>query len=182
MSNPAGDPKRHILILSLQKEMGTRDLWQPMFRALRKNAIVNEVRSADDASRTLSASPPPNAILVTDAAVTQPEGAAVLNQVIRYLRDTSGGTVVFGVDFSGLLGDARAFFSHWGLQWDKNAYDRATFELNPAGLPSPLSADALLPSFFAKALHIKGPPEADAVYRERDPDHAGLATFFTPFG
>ena len=89
---------------------------------------------------------------------------------------------MFGVDFSGLLGDARAFFSHWGLQWDKNAYDRATFELNPAGLPSPLSADALLPSFFAKALHIKGPPEADAVYRERDPDHAGLATFFTPFG
>ncbi|CDO77835.1 hypothetical protein BN946_scf184714.g10 [Trametes cinnabarina] len=171
-SNATGQPakaiksksKPRILILSLDKEPYTDDIYTQLYSALRKNASVTEVKTAKAATKALSSHPSPSAVLVSDAAITDAKRNALLTQLIQYAR--SGGRVILGMQLSNHfpLGTVGAFFRKWGLDWDHGSYHRTTFVLNPAGIPSPLSPDALLPSYSMKALHLKNVPRECAVY------------------
>ncbi|KAJ8456554.1 hypothetical protein ONZ51_g12052 [Trametes cubensis] len=166
--NVGGSPptKRKILIISLEKESYTDEMYAQLYRALRKNATVTEVTHARSAKRALSSTPRPYAVLVSDAAITDSKHSALLTQLIKYAR--SGGRVVIGMQFSNHfpLDEAATFFRKWELEWEHGSYHRTTFRLNPAGVPPPLSADALFPTFSMKALHIKNAPRECAVANE----------------
>ncbi|KAH9896002.1 hypothetical protein C8Q73DRAFT_690462 [Cubamyces lactineus] len=156
--------KRKILIISLEKESYTDEMYAQLYRSLRKNANVTEVTHTRSAKRALSSAPRPYAVLVSDAAITDSRHSALLTQLIKYAR--SGGRVVIGMQFSNHfpLGEVATFFHKWGLEWDHGSYHRTTFQLNPAGVPAALSADALFPTLSMKALHIKNAPCECAVY------------------
>ncbi|KAI0367861.1 hypothetical protein BV20DRAFT_1023528 [Pilatotrama ljubarskyi] len=160
--NSASKPK--ILIISLEKESYTDSMYEQLYRALRKNASVTEALDVRAANRALSLASKPTAVLVSDAAITKSKHAALLKRLVEYAR--SGGRVVLAVQFSNHfpLGSVGPFFRTWGLQWDKGSYHRTTFGLNPAGVPTPLSADALFPRLSMKALHVKNAPRECAVY------------------
>ncbi|OSD02333.1 hypothetical protein PYCCODRAFT_1390492 [Trametes coccinea BRFM310] len=163
-TEPPSVPKPKILILSLEKESYSEEIYQQLYRALRKNASVTEVTTLRAANRALSSGPRPSAILVSDAAITSAKHGALLNRLIDYARE--GGRVVLGMQLSNHfpLGSVGSFFRKWGLRWDHGSYHRTTFALNPAGVPPPLTREALLTTYSMKALHLKNVSRECAVY------------------
>ncbi|PIL32503.1 transporter [Ganoderma sinense ZZ0214-1] len=174
-------PKRNILIVSLEKEDYTDEIYAQFYQALRKNATVTEVqqpRAAQAAlSASASASPRPDAVILSDPALTNPKHKKLLASLVDYTR--SGGTVVLALQFSNHLKPAqtRPFFARWGVPWDRGSYFRTTTALNPAGIPAPLNSAALLPSVSAKAVHVKDAPRAHAVYLPTAASHVESRVF-----
>ncbi|KAI0641698.1 hypothetical protein C8Q79DRAFT_1014122 [Trametes meyenii] len=158
----ASKPK--VLIISLEKQSYTNGIHVQLYRALRKNASVTETLDTYSAVKVLSSNPRPSAVIVSDAAITQQAHSALVRRLVEYTR--TGGRVVLGMQFSNTLPDDRghAFFRAWGLNWNRGSYFRTTFSRNPAGVPTPLAADALFPSFSMKAVHIVRAPRQNAVY------------------
>lgn len=164
--------KPTILVLSLLKEEWIDELYAQVYAGLRANATVIEARDKATALSHLS-SPPfsspssatPNAVLVSDAAITGRKYSSILNALIPYAM--AGGRVVLGMMFSNHLplGEtAAAFFTKWGVPWLPGSYHRTNFALNPAGVPAPLSADAFFPTMNIKTVHIAHAPLSTAVY------------------
>ena len=152
-------------MVSLEKEDWCEEVYSQLYKVLRKKASLTEVFDPQAAIQGLSATPRPDAVLVSDAAITSEENLDVLTALVAYAR--AGGTVVLGMQFSNHLplDRSRAFFTRWGLpQWGPGSYHRTTFVPNPAGVPTPLDSHALLPSYSMKAVHIKGAARGDAVY------------------
>ncbi|OBZ72933.1 Mitochondrial import receptor subunit TOM34 [Grifola frondosa] len=151
-----------VLLLSLLKEPWTEDSYSQLYSGLRKNAIFHEAKDVRAANKLLSATPPPDAVLVTDAAIQEQKHSVLLTRLTEYMR--SGGRVILGVQFSNGFQYNAAFFQRWGVTWNAGSYHRTTFVLNPSGVPAPLSAQALFPSYSMKTLHLKDVPQEAAVY------------------
>ncbi|OBZ73326.1 hypothetical protein A0H81_07173 [Grifola frondosa] len=132
-----------ILLISLLKESWIDEVYSQLYSGLHKNAIVHEAKGIKAANKFLSASPPPDAVLVTDAAIQERKHAALLEHLVEYVR--VGGRVVLCVQFSNHFEPKHApsFFQHWGMPWDIGSYHRTTFALNPTGAPSRSPAGAL---------------------------------------
>ena len=179
MSADEPHPRRNILILSLQKEPWSDETYTQLHSALRINANVTEVQSPGAAFTALSAMPRPDAILVSDGAITRPERARVLSALVAYAR--TGSTVVLGMGFANHfpLDAGRPFFAAWGLppSWDLGSYHRTTFGVNPGGVPAPLDKGAFLPEYSIKALHVKGARMEDAVYLPTAESHTQSLVF-----
>ncbi|KAL1942221.1 hypothetical protein VTO73DRAFT_6285 [Trametes versicolor] len=167
----SGPPKPNVLVISLEKAHYTDDTYDQLYRALRKNATVIEALHSRSANKALSGTPRPSAVLVSDAAITQPKYAALLARLIEYAR--GGGRVVLGVQFSNhfQLDTVGPFFRKWGLALQGGSYHRTTFGLNPAGVPAPLKANMLFPTVSMKALHLKNVPRECAVYLPTPASH-----------
>ncbi|KAI0704397.1 hypothetical protein C8T65DRAFT_830765 [Cerioporus squamosus] len=172
-------PRRKVLLISIQKQDWIDESYSQLYRGLMRNAYVAEVYDAVDAIAALSDPSPPNAVIVTDGAITEAAYSAVVQQLVDYTKN--GGILVFGVNFSNFLprNKARHFFQRWELPWDSGDYYRTTFALNPAGVPSPLSPAALVPTFSMKALHLKNVPPEHAVYYAT-PDSRVESLVFAP--
>lgn len=145
--------------------------YQPLYRAIRKNAWLTEIEDAETAIQLLASHPPPSAALFTDGMITRPENSRVLARLIEYVR--AGGTAVFGAQFGNTVSvlDLSPFFNKWGLAWHRGDYRRDTFALNPAGVPAPLSSAALFPEASMKAVLVKA-PRACAVYTSAPREYA----------
>ena len=153
-------------MVSLEKEEWCEEIYSQLYKVLEEKASFTEVLEPRAAIQGLSATPRPDAVLVSDAAITSRENLDLLTVLVAYARE--GGVVVLGMQFSNHLpldGRSRAFFTRWGLpRWSPGSYHRTTFVPNPAGVPAPLDVHALLPSYSMKAVHIKGAAHGDAVY------------------
>ncbi|KAI1786107.1 hypothetical protein LXA43DRAFT_1099551 [Ganoderma leucocontextum] len=160
----ADAPKRNILIASLERDRHMEELYPQFYQALRQTANVTEVEQPAAARAAISATPRPDAIILSDPAFAKPKHSKILTSLVSYAR--AGGTVVLALQFSNRikLGELRSFFARWGVPWDKGAYHRTTTALNPSGIPAPLDKDALLPSLSAKAIHLKSVAREHAVY------------------
>ncbi|PIL32501.1 transporter [Ganoderma sinense ZZ0214-1] len=163
-TNTADQPKRNILIISLEKDGVADEIHAQFHQALRKNATVTEVQQPRAALAKLSATPRPDAIVLSDPALARPTHNKLLTRLVAYAR--SGGTVVAGLQFGYTIeyAQVRPFFARWGVPWDRGSFLRTTTALNPAGVPAPLAEGALLPAVSAKAQHVKNAPRAHAVY------------------
>ncbi|RDX50681.1 hypothetical protein OH76DRAFT_1471353 [Lentinus brumalis] len=161
---PVHPPRRKVLLVSIQKQDWIDESYSQLYRGLMRNAYVTEVCNAIDAVAALSDPSPPGAVIVTDGAIMEASHSAVLQKLVEYTKN--GGILVFGVNFSNFFpqNKAREFFQRWELPWDSGDYYRTTFALNHAGIPSPLSSAALVPSFSMKALHLKNVAPEHAVY------------------
>ena len=155
-----------VFILALQSRRKLQEEYSQIFGGLIPNTSITAViRDADVAAATVSTPPRTgDVVLVADGAICDPAHTTLLYKLILFAHE--GGTVVLAMDFSNEIerGDMRTFFGRWGLPWDVGEYQRTTFALNPAGLPSPLSARALQPEYSMKAVHLKNVPRAAAVY------------------
>ncbi|KAI8976349.1 hypothetical protein BD414DRAFT_496656 [Trametes punicea] len=157
--------KPRVLIISLEKEPYTEETYEQLYCALRKNASVTEALTTRAAHDALSSVPRFSAVLVSDAAITLARHSKLLARLISLAR-FGGARVVLGMQLSNhfRLDTVGAFFRKWGLNWDAGSYHRTTVALNPAGVPPPLSAQALLPSYSMKGLHLKNVQRECAVY------------------
>ncbi|KAI1786100.1 TPR-like protein [Ganoderma leucocontextum] len=140
------------------------EIYAQFYQALHKNATVTEVKQPRAAQAALSVTPRPDAIILSDPALTNSKHKKILTSLIDYA--LSGGTVVLALQFSNEIkpGQMRPFFARWGVPWDQGSYHRTTTALNPAGIPAQLDKNALLPSVSAKAIHVKNAPREHAVY------------------
>ena len=154
-----------VFILSLQNKRNLQEEYCQIFSALTRNASVTVINDANTAATTVSTPPRDgDVVLIADAGICEPAHTALLYKLILFAHE--GATIVLGMDFCIELprGDAHTFFGRWGLPWDFGEYHCTTFALNPAGVPKPLSARALQPSYSMKAVHLKGVPRSAAVY------------------
>ena len=165
-SDTASDlrPRRNILIVSLEKEDYTDEIYAQFYQALQKNATLTEVKQPRAVHAKLSTTPRPNAVILSDPALAHTKHQKLLTTLIDYVR--AGGTAVAALQFSTHLKPAqtRPFFARWGVPWERGAYYRMTTALNSAGVPAPPRKDALLPAVSAKALNVKNAPREHAVY------------------
>ncbi|RPD52547.1 hypothetical protein L226DRAFT_496202 [Lentinus tigrinus ALCF2SS1-7] len=163
--------RRKVLLLSIHKHDWIDETYSQLYRGLMRNAYIAEACDAVDANAALLDSSPPDAVVVTDAAITEVSYSALLQKLVDYTNN--GGTLIFGVNFSTFFPQmkSREFFQRWKLSWSSGDYYRTTFALNPAGVPSPLSSAALVPSFSMKALHLKDVPAECAVYYATSDSH-----------
>ncbi|KAI0357173.1 hypothetical protein OH77DRAFT_1476655 [Trametes cingulata] len=179
---PAIAPKRPtILILYLSNDLPLHLTHGQLLSGLEKNATVHKAKDQATALQHLSSPTLPDAILVADASVAEPEHAALLPRLIEYAR--SGGKVILGVRFSYLLnpGSAAMFFGLWGVPWSLGTNGAGVFALNPNQTPAPLSPQALFPAFGGSAYTLQTTSPRDVVYGRvelRDPPtHNGRAAF-----
>lgn len=131
---------------------------------MKKNAITEEVTSIGEAIKALSASPPPSAVLVIDAAISKESYKTVLKRLIQYAQ--AGGRVVLACQFGNELEHAETepFFRKWGLPWSFGSYFRSTYALNPAGTPSLLNAANLFPQYSMNTKSLRNLRTDEAVY------------------
>ncbi|RPD52548.1 hypothetical protein L226DRAFT_617795 [Lentinus tigrinus ALCF2SS1-7] len=170
---PLNNPRRKVLLLSLQKYDWHDEVYSQLYRALARNAYLSEVCNPADAVSALSEPSLPDAVIVSNAAITEKSQIHmnILQKLVEYTKN--GGTLIFAMSFSSFLPPlkAREFFQRWGLPWDAGSYFRTTFALNPAGVPRPLSESALVPSFSMKALHLKNVSSESGVYYATPDSH-----------
>ena len=158
--------KRTILVVSLEKESYTDEIYTQLYSALRKRANVTEVEEPRATLAALSTNPRPDAVILSDPAIANSTSKhnKLLTKLIEYAH--SGGTVILGMQYSNHIKPMRfrPFLTRWGVPWDRGSYFRTTTVLNPAGVPAPLDKSALLPSVSMKSVHVKGAPREHAVY------------------
>jgi hypothetical protein len=143
-----------ILLLSLRLESFFDTSYKPYLDRLAAKARVQRVKHAPAAIRQLTSTqqPPPTAVLVTDAAIVEPQHDDVYDALLAYIRQ--GGTAVLMGHFPSFVRplELHAFFAHAGLSWQAGSYLRTTFALNreaiagetlPAKLPARYSQKAL---------------------------------------
>ncbi|KAI0631742.1 hypothetical protein C8Q77DRAFT_157668 [Trametes polyzona] len=164
MPTPDMERRPSVLVISLD-DFQLENLDAPLYRALRRNAWVTQVTRARDATAVLATHPLPSAVLVTDGSITGPQHAKLLSRLVTYAR--AGSRVVFGLQFSNTVRfqDVPDFFAQWGFRgWERGAYRGGAYILNPAGIPQPLSEEALFPTTSMKANLFRGVPREYAVY------------------
>ena len=158
--------KRTVLVISLEKESFTDEIYAQLYSVLRKRATITEVEEPHAALTALSSNPRPDAVIVSDPAIANStsEHNKLLTTLIKYAH--SGGTVVVGMQYSSYIKPTnfRPFLARWGVPWDRGSYLRTTTVLNPTGVPAPLDKSALLPSVSMKSVHVKGALREHAVY------------------
>ena len=140
------------------------EMYPQFYKALRKTATLTEVQQPRAAQAALTTTPLPDAIILSDSALTSPKNSKLLTRLVAYAR--TGGTAVAALQFSNTVktGELRSFFAAWGVPWDGGGYYRTTASLNPSGIPAPLNKDALLLEVSAMAVHLSRVPREHVVY------------------
>ncbi|KAL0575379.1 hypothetical protein V5O48_006592 [Marasmius crinis-equi] len=157
---PATFSRRFIMLVSLQNEDWFHEMYGHVFSALREKVQIKQALTSDTAFSYL-ASPDLVGVLITDYGVADANHATLLRKLVDYAK--AGGLVVAGANFSNHMTGARAFFQPWGFQWQKGSYHRTTFQKNSAaGIVE--SNPSLPQTYNAKALHLTGLAQANAVY------------------
>lgn len=153
-----------VLLLYFVRDSHLETTERHLCDGLHEHTSLLQARNAGAALRYLSVSMPPQAIVVADANITDPVQAALIDSLVEYIR--SGGRVVFCARFSTHFPhfDVAQFFRRFGMMWDRGCLSDATYALNPAGLPKPISGDGLVASFTAKSQNIKDIGTEAAVY------------------
>ncbi|KAH9946733.1 hypothetical protein B0H21DRAFT_387638 [Amylocystis lapponica] len=152
-----------VLLLTLAKWDSFESMNEHLLSALRARANVQEAATASDAMRRLSQSPPPRAVIATDAAVTEREHSKLLAKLVQYVK--AGGILVFACQFSSFVSppDLGVLFKRsWNVPWVSGSYHRTDFEVNPA--VASLGVGSLVPQYSMKALHLKNVAKKAMVY------------------
>ncbi|KAF7865940.1 hypothetical protein EAF04_006104 [Stromatinia cepivora] len=122
-----------ILLISLAKEYWFDEMYASVIGKLRSKAAVKEVTDGASAMKHVEKLIQSyNTIIVTDAAIMEPQSVAVNEHLINYV--TSGGTLIFGFMMSNLAEPPtfeRFFKNIWGpLNWKFGTYTRKTYNAN----------------------------------------------------
>lgn len=150
-----------------------------LFWALRDRTRIVEALTPQKALQQLS-SPDLAGVLVSDAAITRPIMAAVLEKLVSYTKD--GGVVVLAGSFGKNIQEnvLNNFFRNtWGLPWRAGTY-HAQWRGGTLATLDPRSAIAasspsLKQSYKVEGLCLKGFAPSTAIYQAvRNPDESPL--------
>ncbi|KAI0641702.1 hypothetical protein C8Q79DRAFT_287262 [Trametes meyenii] len=153
-----------VLVLRLTEDIPLSVTHNQLLNGLEKNARVYHVNDNATAMARLVVFPPPQAVIVSDATLTQSQNSVLVEELQGYAR--LGGRVLLGPYFGARLDRSRAasFFSKWSVPWTMGSNRYSTFALNPSGVPTPLSSEALFPTFNASAQCIKTSSPGEIIY------------------
>ncbi|KAG5639186.1 hypothetical protein H0H81_006090 [Sphagnurus paluster] len=117
-------------------------------------------------------------VLVTDATVTQPANAYLVDRLVEFAQ--AGGTVVMGGSFGSSIrfDEIGPFFQEvWGVPWQGGDYTSSEVKLNSKHEYAKLSQNQALPeTIHMKALHITGITPETAVYLPTKNSQAGASS------
>ena len=154
--------KRTVLLLSLDKQPYFDEQFAQLIDSLADRATLKR-GSKPQSTLTFLSSNTPDAILITDPALTKAKFSAVLDSVKSYV--LNGGTVVLAGHFSSFMKPmdiGRWSSSKWGLPWESGDYHRTTVHLNSQAQALPLKG---LPSSYSqKAVFLKNVASEAAWY------------------
>ncbi|KAI1810579.1 triacylglycerol lipase [Poronia punctata] len=159
-------PKPRILLISMNgRKAYINRYYSDLLDQLRAKARLLYAYGANMALARLSAGPPPDAVLITDADVTYPDNADVWEVVLRYVR--RGGTAILTAQFSSLARSRRTktLFEKAGLPWEVSGsyYCRMTFQLNPRAAGDEIAA-RLPHQYCVQGLSLSNVAPEDAWY------------------
>ncbi|KAL7895187.1 ribonuclease H-like protein [Trichoderma sp. SZMC 28014] len=159
----AGTAKPRVLAISLAKRAFYEELQGSLVAKIKASSVYQCVEDDQSAKRMLLQDPPPNAVLITDEAVTLKEHAHVWDAVLKYIRQ--GGTAVLMGIFSGFVNprSLKDFFATAGLEWEAASYHRTTLKLNAQSV-GVNAASKLLPEYSQKAVFLKNAKAFEAWY------------------
>lgn len=159
----AENAKPRVLAISLANRSFFEELQGSLLTKIKASSAYQCVEDGQSAKRVLLEDPPPNAVLITDEAVTLKEYASVWDAVLKYIRQ--GGTAVIMGIFSGFVNprSLKDFFATAGLEWESSSYHRTTLKLN-AQLVGMNVASKLLPEYSQKAVFLKNAKTSEAWY------------------
>ncbi|KAI1399037.1 hypothetical protein F4819DRAFT_434572 [Hypoxylon fuscum] len=161
---PNGATKPLILLISLNFEPFFDEMYATFFDELGQKATLMRAKQLQSALRLLlSEELRPQAVLITDEALTDEKNLAVWEGVLEYVRQ--GGTSIVMGHFPSFVepDDIKPFFSKAELPWEAGSCHRTTVVLNRRVVKHELAA--LLPAKYSqKALFVKNVAPADAWY------------------
>ncbi|KAL6858471.1 ribonuclease H-like protein [Trichoderma novae-zelandiae] len=161
--NTAENAKPRVLSVSLNHREFFDAMYGSLLTKIRAGSVFQRVEDADSAMHMLLEGPRPDAVLITDEALTSRKNALVWDAVLNYVRQ--GGTAVFMGHFSCFVKPLRIkpFFAKAGLQWESGSYHRTTLVLNSPVVGVGL-ASKLVPEYSQKAVFLKHAKPSDAWY------------------
>ncbi|KAE9398291.1 hypothetical protein BT96DRAFT_920944 [Gymnopus androsaceus JB14] len=174
------EKKPRILVLSLMRERVLDDINSQLYDSMRKCAVVSPfIETVKEFKRQMSLSTP-SAILVIDSAISKPNFALVLSQLVRYAK--SGGTVICACNFSNHLAydQAKGFFGSWELPWDAGSYLRTTVHRNSRKVPTGVvdTSFANLPqSYSIKSFYLINVHPSQCFYNPSENSHLESRVF-----
>ncbi|TFA99286.1 Ribonuclease H1 [Trichoderma ghanense] len=162
-SRMAANAKPRVLSVSLNRLSFFDSMYDSLLSKLRVGSTFQRVEDGVSAIRMLLEEPRPDAVLVTDEALTLRENAAVWDAVLKYVQH--GGTAVCMGHFSCFTSppSIKPFFTKAGLDWSSGSYHRTTLVLNLQAVGVSL-ASRLLPKYSQKAVFLKHARPSDAWY------------------
>ncbi|KAL6881654.1 ribonuclease H-like protein [Trichoderma longibrachiatum] len=159
----AANVKPRVLAVSLNRLSFFDSMYDSLLSKLRADSTFQRVEDGPSAIRMLLEEPRPDAVLVTDEALTLKKNAAVWDAVLKYIR--RGGTAVCMGHFSCFTSpmSIKPFFAKAGLDWSSASYHRTTLVLNAQAVGTSL-ASRLPPAYSQKAVFLKQAKPSDAWY------------------
>ncbi|EMD35990.1 hypothetical protein CERSUDRAFT_156736 [Gelatoporia subvermispora B] len=170
--------KPSILLLSLS-QLGMEESNDHLYTALRQRAELAHLSTAQAAIKRLARTPTPQAVIVTDAGVTEPDNCNVLERLVSYAK--GGGIVVFACQFSSFVkyDDLSAMFTvMWKLPWTAGDYGRRDLRLNRAA--KCVDTGKLVQKLYTKVLQLANVSREDAIYRSANTHSRAGDTISTP--
>jgi hypothetical protein len=174
---PEAPEKPMVLLLSLDKQSFFDEHYSNLIDRLRLRAVLTEV-TTPEASLEFLKSNNPQAIFVTDQAVTEEKHSAVNEAVKTYV--LNGGTAVLAGHFGSFMRPdvtTRWFSATWGLPWKCRDYHRTTVYLNWEAHGVPLNVLEHFYSQKATFLENVSPKAAWYVPSGEDLDESTLNQF-----
>ncbi|KZL85752.1 triacylglycerol lipase [Colletotrichum incanum] len=142
-----------IVAISLKYESFFDEIYADLLTRLRQKADIQWGKQSSSALSLIQQSPPPTAVLITDAALTE-ESPRVWDAIIAYVGQ--GGTAIAMGHFSSFVkpNKIRPFFAKAGLAWESGDYHRTTVALHAHIAGS--AAERLPTQYSQKAQFLKG--------------------------
>lgn len=159
-------------MLSLDESREVFDeLNAPLFELLRERTPISIITSPMEAFYRLSANiNRPKAVLITDAAITEPSNILLHAKLVEYAK--TGGIVVYACQFSSFVAHNvmnSMFKTLWNLPWEACSYTRERLCLNTAVIG--LDCRGLARIYSGKALRLSGVERHQSVYIPLSLDH-----------
>ncbi|KAM0255210.1 hypothetical protein ACHAQJ_005974 [Trichoderma viride] len=152
----AENAKPRVLSVSLNHRPFFDSMYGPLLVKIRASSTFQRVEDGKSVIRLLQEDPRPDAVLITDEALTQRENTPVWDAVLKYVHQ--GGRAVIMGHFPCFVKPLRIkpFFAKAGLRWEQGSYHRTTLVLNPQAV-GPELASKLVPEYSQKAVFLKNP-------------------------
>ncbi|TGO09306.1 hypothetical protein BTUL_0172g00240 [Botrytis tulipae] len=168
-----------ILLLSLAKESWFDQMYASVLTELRSKTMVKEVTDGASAMKCIKETQNFGTIIVTDAAIMEPEFVAISRKLVEYAK--AGGILIFGFLMSSLTEPPKfeELMKSYGLDWKFGDYTRETYDINKM---ADLNKKYNLMPYSMKAVSLKNTRPEDRVYSGPDRDKNLSPAVFAKYG
>ncbi|KAF7921056.1 uncharacterized protein EAE97_011324 [Botrytis byssoidea] len=168
-----------ILLVSLAKESWFDQMYASVLTELRSKTMIKEVTDGASAMKCIEETQKFGTIIVTDAAIMEPEFVAISRKLVEYAK--ARGILIFGFLLSSLTEPPKfeELMKSYGLGWKFGDYTRETYDINKM---ADLNKKYNLMPYSMKAVSLKNTRPEDRVYSGPGRDKNQSPAVFAKYG